>query len=51
MASEVNCGVDNCIYWQDRKCMAADIKVNMKDGEEVCDPDDTFCETFETKEC
>ncbi len=51
MTLEVNCNVDNCTYWQDKKCMAEDITVNMKDGEEVCDPDDTFCETFETKEC
>ena len=51
MALEVKCNVDNCNYWQDSKCMAEDITVNMKNGEEVCNPDDTFCETFETKEC
>jgi hypothetical protein len=51
MTSEVNCNVDTCNYWKDMKCIASDIKVNMKDGEAVCNPDDTFCATFETREC
>lgn len=52
MSSEVNCNVDNCVYWQDMKCSANSIHVKMQGNqEEVCSSEATICETFETKEC
>jgi len=52
MSSEVNCNVDNCAYYQGMKCSANSIKVNMQvNREEVCSPEVTYCETFETREC
>ncbi len=51
MAKEVRCSVDNCLHWQEMKCSATDIKVNMDGSGEACSSDATYCETFETKKC
>ena len=52
MSLEVSCNVDNCTHYQEMKCSAGSIKVNMQANmKEACSPDVTYCGTFETREC
>jgi hypothetical protein len=51
MAMEVRCSVDNCHHWQDKKCSADNIEVNMQGSGEACSPDATYCKTFKANDC
>ncbi len=52
MSSTIKCSVSNCDYWEEMKCAAEKIEVNMQgDGSDTCSSDNTYCETFKTKKC
>ncbi len=52
MASEIKCKVSNCDYWNDMKCFAKEVEVNMQaEDAKNCSADTTYCETFKTSKC
>ena len=52
MTSEIKCKVSDCDYWENMKCAADQVEVNMENrGSEICSPDATYCETFKTRKC